>query len=558
MDTQLAAVLAADVVGYSTMMGEDAAGTVKTLRRLRSELFGPMVAGHKGKVVKSMGDGWIVTFRTASDAVTCAMRLQDKMVLEPDIKIRIGLHIGDVSVAEEDVFGEGVNVAARLEALTEPGGVSLSDAVYSTLDGTLRPAFDDAGERDLKNITKPVRVWVRGGIVGATLLRDSVGRSGFPALNIVTAKPPAGAGPDMTEEAFALTHDLERHISPNRMLRVTVGDDPLADAWNVQSSFRLSGSRFRLLCRLTDPEGTLVWSDTYDNTLDSLFDWHDETVLDISGRMIASLIDTWCDAVEAMPEASRQWEDWIILSARTDFGGKSGVLERVAHARAAIAKTPTNSLPYELLLVYSAAASSLGHDEIVGELAKDIPEWIEKARRLPGAGLGTRAALAFSHYVRTGDVRQAHADVAAVLRDLPFDPEALTGAGFVYQFTGEPQKALECFQRFDVVGRYHIFQPGVRSGTAAAYVQLGRYEDALPHSEAAIRLSPEYVAAHRWRIAALAQLGRLDEARDLLAAHDRILPGMTIASVREGSHYVDTPETARYFDGLRLAGMPEG
>ncbi len=122
MQRNLAAVLAADVVGYSRMMGEDSGKTIAALRRLRAELFGPAVAGHRGRLVKSMGDGWIVTFASAMDAVTCAMRLQDKMAVEPDISLRIGIHIGDITHTDEDVFGDGVNVVARLESWCEPGG----------------------------------------------------------------------------------------------------------------------------------------------------------------------------------------------------------------------------------------------------------------------------------------------------------------------------------------------------------------------------------------------------------------------------------------------------
>ncbi|MFC6584010.1 adenylate/guanylate cyclase domain-containing protein [Sulfitobacter aestuariivivens] len=121
MEQTLVAVMAVDVVGYSRMMGADATGTIASLGRIRQEVFAPVVAGYRGRIVKNMGDGWIVTFASATEAATCAMRLQDKMVLERDIQIRIGVHLGDVTVMDEDVFGDGVNVAARLEAAINPG-----------------------------------------------------------------------------------------------------------------------------------------------------------------------------------------------------------------------------------------------------------------------------------------------------------------------------------------------------------------------------------------------------------------------------------------------------
>jgi len=145
MDRQSAAAMAADVVGHAKMMSENASCTLKTLRRFRAERFSPLLAGHRGKIVKSMGDGWIVTFASAGEAESCAMSLPDKIVLGPELQLRVGIRLGDLVQENEDVFGDGVNVASRLEALTEPGGVSLSDAIYSTLDGTLRLAVDDAG-----------------------------------------------------------------------------------------------------------------------------------------------------------------------------------------------------------------------------------------------------------------------------------------------------------------------------------------------------------------------------------------------------------------------------
>ena len=176
----LAAVLAADMVGYSRQMNDDAVRTLASLRRLRVELFGPLVAGHHGKLANSMGDGWIVTFTSAVDAVTCAMRVQDKLILEPEVELRIGIHMGDVIRQGDEIFGDSINIAARLQELCAPGGLVISDAVFGGLDGTLRPAFDAGGDHDLKNIPLPVRIWTRGGLVGASEARALKKRSGFP------------------------------------------------------------------------------------------------------------------------------------------------------------------------------------------------------------------------------------------------------------------------------------------------------------------------------------------------------------------------------------------
>lgn len=163
MRRNLTAVLAADVAGYSRLMSEDADATLATLRRLRTEILGPVVAARRGRVIKSMGDGWIVTFDAVTDAVECAMQAQDRLKIDGGMQMRVGIHIGDVAEADGDVFGDGVNVAARLQEIAEPGSVVVSDAVFSMLDGTQQPSFRDVGERVLKNIPRPVRVWLSAG-----------------------------------------------------------------------------------------------------------------------------------------------------------------------------------------------------------------------------------------------------------------------------------------------------------------------------------------------------------------------------------------------------------
>jgi adenylate cyclase len=192
MRRRLAAVLSADVVGYSTLTERDADSTLTALRRLRREVFGPAIAARRGRLVKSMGDGWLAVFDAATDAVEAAMQTQDRLVEEPLVRLRVGVHLGDVAEADEDVFGDAVNVSSRLQEMAEPGAVVISDAVYATLDGTLRPSFDDAGERALRGISRPIRLRVRGGeVAGASHGRRP---DGFPRLAIVPVET-GEAGP---------------------------------------------------------------------------------------------------------------------------------------------------------------------------------------------------------------------------------------------------------------------------------------------------------------------------------------------------------------------------
>ena len=174
VERRLAAILAADVVGYSRLMGDDEEGTLGALKALRQSLIDPKIAEHRGRIVKTTGDGVLVEFASTVDAVRCAIGIQRAMParsaeLPPDKKIefRIGINIGDIIVEGDDIFGDGVNVAARLESISQPGGICISDVVYQQVNGRLDANFVDLGEQSLKNIARPVRVWpVRLGAAG--------------------------------------------------------------------------------------------------------------------------------------------------------------------------------------------------------------------------------------------------------------------------------------------------------------------------------------------------------------------------------------------------------
>jgi len=156
LQRRLAAILSADVVGYSRLMGADQAGTLAALRHARGAVFEPNVAAHHGRVVKRMGDGWLVEFASAADAVTCAIAVQEGLADQETIKLRIGLHIGDIAHEDEDVYGDGVNIAARLQEISVPDGIVISDIVRRSIDGNLAASFADLGKKDLKNIAEPV------------------------------------------------------------------------------------------------------------------------------------------------------------------------------------------------------------------------------------------------------------------------------------------------------------------------------------------------------------------------------------------------------------------
>jgi adenylate cyclase len=232
LDRRLAAVLAADVVGYSRLMGTDEAGTLEALKRHRREVVDPTIAAHNGRIVKSTGDGLLVEFASAVDAVTCAMAFQEQMAkrdngAEPKMSFRVGINVGDIIIDGDDIFGDGVNIAARLEGECEPGGVYLSEDAFRQVRGKTAFAFDDLGERSLKNIDQPVRIYAARSIAGVVPARHSPANAGrqltLPGKPSIAVLPFQNLSGDPEQEYFAdgMVEEIITALSHFKLLFVT-------------------------------------------------------------------------------------------------------------------------------------------------------------------------------------------------------------------------------------------------------------------------------------------------------------------------------------------------
>ena len=307
MQRRLAAILAADVADYSRLMGEDQTRTLDALRQLRKELFEPQVSAFRGTVVKSMGDGWIVEFASVSDAVDCAIRIQEGLAGHDIIRLRAGIHIGDVVFEEDDVFGEGVNVAARLEALGNPGQVLISDTAYQSLDGKSAQQFGGGESHQLKNISRPVSVWrwpPEETSVEAASSDVSQPVSGFDGRPAIAVLPFENMSGDPEQEYFAdgIAEDILTRLAMWRWLPVIARNSSftfkgqnvdipdvgrkLGARYILEGSVRKGGSRVRITGQLIDAEtGHHLWADRYDGQIDDIFDLQDE----ITDAIVAAL-----------------------------------------------------------------------------------------------------------------------------------------------------------------------------------------------------------------------------------------------------------------------------
>ena len=308
LQRRLAAILAADVVGYSRLMGIDEAGTLARLQALRRDPIDPTIAAHSGRIVKLIGDGALVEFASAVDAVTCAIKIQELVrerftggSEENSIQFRMGINIGDVIIEGEDIYGDGVNIAARLEGIAEAGGLSISEDAWRQIKGKIAVDFVDIGEKEFKNIARPVRVYrldLRSG-TAPRAAAASIGVAGKPAIAVLPFQNMSG---DPEQEHFAggvvedIITDLSRidwlfviarnssYVYKGKPVDVRQVGRELGVRYLLEGSVRKAGGRFRVTAQLIDAEsGAHLWADKFDGSVDNVFDLQD--------RIAASVVE---------------------------------------------------------------------------------------------------------------------------------------------------------------------------------------------------------------------------------------------------------------------------
>jgi adenylate cyclase len=385
---RLAAILAADVVGYSRLMEQDEAGTLARLRSQRRELIDPNIAEHQGRIVKTTGDGLLVEFPSVVEAVACAVEFQRGMAERnapiPNnerIDFRVGINLGDVIVEENDIHGDGVNIAARLEALAEPGGVCVSGVVHDQVQGRLECDFEDTGEQGLKNITRPVRVY---------RVRDlSVGSRSAPAQTVLPLpdKPSLAVLPfqnmtgDLEQEYFVdgMVEEITTAIARLPWLFVTArnssfaykGKSPdlrqvgreLGVRYVLEGSVRKAGNRVRITGQLIDTTtGAHIWTDRFDGAIDGIFELQDQVASSVVGAIEPKLRQSEIERAARKPRESLDAYD-LYLRALAEFykWTESSLRRAIELAKRALAVDPA----------YAPAAALIGG----GVVALSLQSW---------------------------------------------------------------------------------------------------------------------------------------------------------------------------------------
>jgi TolB-like protein/class 3 adenylate cyclase len=587
---KIAAILVADVVGYSRLAGADEEGTLARLRILRSDLIDPVVAAHRGRIVKRTGDGNLIEFRSVVDAVRCAIQVQNGMVernagLPPErrIEFRVGIHLGDVvEEADGDLMGDGVNIAARLEGIAAPGAVCLSEDAYRQVKGRLDLAVTDLGPTRLKNIADTIRVYsleVGASSVVKSAPAAAAEKLGPPRLSIVVL-PFANIGGDSEQDHFvdgvteSLTTDLSRIrgavvIARNTAFTYkgkpldvkTIGRE-LNVRYVLEGSVQRAGNRMRVNVQLIDAEaGNHLWAERFDKPLADLFEMQDEIVARLAGALNAHLV-----AAEARRAEQASTSDSTDLYFQgLAWLNRGRTPDNVAKARAfcdrALAADPNN---IEALVASAWADTVEGAHLFVSEPAAAFAAAETKLKKalssVPDHALG-HGLLGFVQIL----TKRAAEGIAECEHGLVLDRNlagGYFGIGLAKVFVGRAEEteahiaeALRLSPR-DTIAYLWMTTAG------SAKLHLGRYEQAVTWFRRAIEANRNSPPAYLNMGAALAQLGRLDEARSAVGAGLALNPTYTISRRRtswaaQSNDPTYLAQLEPIFEGLRVAGVPE-
>ena len=588
---KIAAILVADVVGYSRLAGADEDRTLSRLRGLRSDLIDPAIAAHHGRVVKRTGDGIIIEFRSVVDAVRCAIEVQTGMVernagLPPErrIEFRVGIHLGDVvEESDGDLMGDGVNIAARLEGIAEPGAICLSEDAYRQVKGRLDLAVIDLGPTQLKNIAEPIRVYsleVGAPAQAKPAPAPAPEKSAPPRLSMVVL-PFANIGGDPEQEHFvdgvteSLTTDLSRIrgavvIARNTAFTYkgkpldvkTIGRE-LNVRYVLEGSVQRGGNRMRVNVQLIDAEtGNHLWAERFDKPLADLFDMQDEIVARLAGALNTELVAAEARRAEraANPDSMDfyfQGLAWYNKGRTPDnLAQARGFFDRALIADpdnvdALIGSAAANADAGSLLFVTDPAAAFAAAEAKLTKALSSVPDHARGHMYLGLVDIMTKRAA-------EGIAECEHA--LALDRNLA-SAHSIIGSGKVCIGRAEETEAHigEALRLSPRDTSAHIWM-GV---AGLAKLHIGSYEQAVAWCRRAIEANRNYPQAYFWLAAALAQLGRLDEARSAVKAGLALNPAFSIsrdlaARTARSDDRTYLAQLEPVFEGMRKAGLPEG
>ena len=590
---KLAAILAADVAGYSRLMSADEAATVGSLDAARA-IFRAQVEAHRGRVNDMVGDAALAVFDAATGAVAAALDIQREInalaAQQPEdrrMRLRIGIHLGDViEKADGTVYGDGVNIAARLESLAEQGGITVSAAVHEAARKSVSAAFEDLGEQQVKNIPYPVRAYrvaVEGAVRAAPVAPKALPLPDKPSIAVLPFTNMSG---DPEQEYFAdgVVEDIITALSrvqwffviarnssftyKGRAVDIKQVGRELGVRYVLEGSIRKAGNRVRITGQLIEAAtGHHVWADRFEGTLEDIFDLQDRITESVVGAIEPNVRQAEFDRIRSKPTSNLDAYDLCLRATgnMTPDSSPEAREEGMGLLRRAIEIDPKYSLAKGMLAfmhLRRVMDGIGGAEDVKGglRLAEEAladhgenPTTLSMAAMVL-ASLGYRALGFRVVGFRYDEALRATDRALSLSSNLSI---VLFAAGIVRTYVGDADVAIAHFQRALRLSPRDKGAGAFHASIGVAHVVAGRYEEALAAAQTAIQESPGFSSSHRLLIITLSLLGRMDEAKEVARRYLEMAPGFTVSRYLSVTPNRDADFRNRVADALRAAGLPE-
>jgi TolB-like protein len=585
VERRLAAILAADMVGYSRLMEADEAGTIARQKAHRAELIDPQVAEHGGRIVKTTGDGLLVEFASVVDAVACAAAVQQAMAEreadvaeERRIRYRVGINVGDIVIDGDDILGDGVNLAARLEGLAEPGGICVSANVYDQVRNKTDLAFDDMGAQTVKNIAEPVRAY-------AVSLEDDGGgvdthsapleRPEKPSIAVLPFDNMSG---DPEQEYFSdgISEDIITSLSRMPWFFVIARNSTftykgqahdikrvareLGVHYVLEGSVRKGGNRVRITAQLIDATtGKHVWAQRYDRDLEDIFAVQDEVTEQIVSAVAPEFLSF--EARRAQSKDPAHLDAWdCVMRGRWHLWqiGRENLAEARRYFEQALELMPGGEFGASDLTSVHLWEFLYGWNKMPAESLEAMAKYAKLAVAANDHDPWALSNLAWANLFR----RQWDDALAPAERAIELNPSfapALAAKGLVLDLAhGRTEDGIADILAAMRLSPRDVMTPMWLAALGIAYFNAERYEDSAETARRATQLAPDFPTGHRQLAASLAMLGRMEEAEAARRDLEALIPGHTAAEVRQRLPVRDAANLERFVDGLIKAGLPPG
>ncbi|MBR0754542.1 adenylate/guanylate cyclase domain-containing protein [Bradyrhizobium jicamae] len=569
--------MAADVVGYSALMQRAEEATYAEFERLKRELIEPSLCSHEGRLIKTTGDGALVEFASPSAAVRCAVEMQERIASgRSPLKLRIGVNLGEVIVgADGDLFGDGINIAVRLEGVADPGGILISEKVYSEVDGKLDVGFEDRGEQQLKNISKPVRAFaVCAGAYSALIDRLTVVGPPRPEKPSIAVLPFENMSGDSEQEYFAdgMVEEIITALSRFKFLFVIARNSSftfkgravdikevgrrLGVGYVLEGSVRKAAGKVRITGQLIDAvTGAHIWADRFERDLTDIFALQDELTVAIVSAIQPKLRQTEITlAVRRRSENLTAYDLFLRGMHQFYLATREGHAEAIRLAHRALELDPR----------YCVAAGLAGICHMLNVLygyASDPQFERSEAIRLSRLALDSEGVdpemLALAAMISAFMVGDIEGEIEMADRAIELNANSHTAwlaRAWVYEAAGRPEDAVCGFERALRMSPVDPMLHQTLVGMGFALIELGRFEEAIAAAKKALRWNNSYSVAYRCLASAFAHLDRDAEAREAAACLLELDRAFTLSAlIARGG----VSKLKLYIEGLRKAGLPE-